>query len=70
MRIETTYDPRWRYWFAEIIDDDGDFVGYATAGTEQAAIDQPQDLEPLEIEAVAEPAVEKDELDALVDGHE
>lgn len=40
MRIETSYDPHWRYWLAEIIDDAGDFVGYATASTEQGAIDQ------------------------------
>lgn len=45
-------------------------IARAVALDEQAAIDQPQDLEPLEIEAVAEPAEEKDELDALVDGHE
>lgn len=39
MRIETSYDPRWRHWLAEIVDDDDEVVGYATAGTEQGAID-------------------------------
>lgn len=44
MRIETSYDPDWRRWIAEILDDDGDFAGLAIGSTEQAAIDEAQRL--------------------------
>ena len=41
-RIETSYDPDWRRWLAEILDEDGDFAGIAIGTTEQAAVNAAQ----------------------------